>query len=132
MLNENEWVEVNSLNGKKETPLLTVSNVRATFGVGVIRLLGNPEYAKVLVNQKEHSICVVACSKDDVNGFRFCRNNIDQYVHIYTIKLRTLLNRLAELSEEDYPYSVIGTLDQLSNGKPCAIFNIKNAIKKHK
>ena len=122
--------EITKAIQQRDMPLsLTVSDIRASFGVAVIRQLGYPRYAKILVNPETKTVVLFGCAKETENSFPFAKDENVKYAHVVRKDVCQTLDELAS-HINTHPYTVIGQVDQISDNNVCIVFDMTTARKK--
>lgn len=110
-------------------PLICVTESSVTFGIGAIKALKSPAYAKVVFDEGKRSLYLFGCSETDGDAFGFLDKADKKYVRLKSAALHSVCNRLSGRSSSDYPYRAKGTMDSLSNGSPVICFDMSKAYK---
>lgn len=119
-----EEVNVSAPHGKLS---MNITKDAVRFNKATVMSLGNPEYIKLLVNEKTSQIAISPCSKESANAIKFCKKsekNIasvtlkDQIVMSVALKFVTLSD---EVAENEISYAALsGTYYEEEN---VAVFN---------
>ncbi len=97
-----EEVNVSAPHGKLS---MNITKDAVRFNKATVMALGNPEYVRLLVNEKTSQIAISSCAENNANAIKFCKKGEknaasvtlkDQIVMSVALKFVTLSDEVAE------------------------------------
>lgn len=87
------------------------------IGKSVVRLLGNPSYISIKVNDALDTVVVFPCDEDEVMSFKVPQNLFLSHEHSMRIHSKRFVHTLMEMNQMDTErtYSVVGEYTEAEN-----------------